>query len=191
MGSSKVFLRYWQADQLNDRCYQLHKKIITCQKGNVLNNKPATHDVLLGFVCLSFTDTSGVSVFPSSSILLFILLFLLSQWCVAGWPDSVFSAGCHYSRKRSAVCSVSCRGRRTWVCEPMTSWSSKMHLTSQERVTACAAMVAALSTPSATARHLVKGLSQWAKRRISPPGGKLANTFTTLSPSFRFEDKNA
>ncbi|XP_068185946.1 unconventional myosin-XVI [Antennarius striatus] len=32
MGSSKVLLRYWQADQLNDRCYQLHKKIITCQK---------------------------------------------------------------------------------------------------------------------------------------------------------------
>uniref|UniRef100_A0A3B4Z141 Unconventional myosin-XVI-like n=1 Tax=Stegastes partitus TaxID=144197 RepID=A0A3B4Z141_9TELE len=32
MGSSKVFLRYWQADQLNDRCYQFHKKIITCQK---------------------------------------------------------------------------------------------------------------------------------------------------------------
>uniref|UniRef100_A0A674ME91 Myosin XVI n=2 Tax=Takifugu rubripes TaxID=31033 RepID=A0A674ME91_TAKRU len=32
MGSSKVFLRYWQADQLNDRCYQLQKKIITCQK---------------------------------------------------------------------------------------------------------------------------------------------------------------
>ncbi|XP_061579339.1 unconventional myosin-XVI [Cololabis saira] len=32
MGSSKVFLTYWQADQLNDRCYQLRKKIITCQK---------------------------------------------------------------------------------------------------------------------------------------------------------------
>ncbi|XP_051938387.1 unconventional myosin-XVI [Hippocampus zosterae] len=32
MGSSKVFLKYWQADQLNDHCYQLHKKIITCQK---------------------------------------------------------------------------------------------------------------------------------------------------------------
>ncbi|CAL8322463.1 unnamed protein product [Merluccius merluccius] len=32
IGVSKVFLRYWQADQLNDRCYQLHKKIITCQK---------------------------------------------------------------------------------------------------------------------------------------------------------------
>uniref|UniRef100_A0A8C7M4A4 Myosin XVI n=1 Tax=Oncorhynchus kisutch TaxID=8019 RepID=A0A8C7M4A4_ONCKI len=29
---SKVFLRYWQADQLNDRCHQLHRKIITCQK---------------------------------------------------------------------------------------------------------------------------------------------------------------
>ncbi|KAF6724818.1 Unconventional myosin-XVI [Oryzias melastigma] len=32
IGTSKVFLRYWQADQLNDRCYQFHKKIITCQK---------------------------------------------------------------------------------------------------------------------------------------------------------------
>lgn len=32
MGSSKVFLRYWLADQLNDRCYHLQKKIITCQK---------------------------------------------------------------------------------------------------------------------------------------------------------------
>ncbi|XP_076141146.1 unconventional myosin-XVI-like, partial [Alosa pseudoharengus] len=32
MGSSKVFLRYWQADHLNDRCHQLHKKIVTCQK---------------------------------------------------------------------------------------------------------------------------------------------------------------
>uniref|UniRef100_A0A8C7FKW4 Myosin XVI n=1 Tax=Oncorhynchus kisutch TaxID=8019 RepID=A0A8C7FKW4_ONCKI len=32
MSSSKVFLRYWQADQLNDRCHQLHRKIITCQK---------------------------------------------------------------------------------------------------------------------------------------------------------------
>ncbi|XP_062389635.1 unconventional myosin-XVI [Sardina pilchardus] len=32
MGSSRVFLRYWQADHLNDRCHQLHKKIVTCQK---------------------------------------------------------------------------------------------------------------------------------------------------------------
>ncbi|XP_072300740.1 unconventional myosin-XVI isoform X1 [Eucyclogobius newberryi] len=32
MGSSKVFLRYWQADQLNDRCYHFQKKIVTCQK---------------------------------------------------------------------------------------------------------------------------------------------------------------
>lgn len=42
MGSSKVFLRYWQADQLNDRCYQLHKKIITCQKGNVQQQTPVS-----------------------------------------------------------------------------------------------------------------------------------------------------
>lgn len=40
MGSSKVFLRYWQADQLNDRCYQIHKKIITCQKGNSDTHQP-------------------------------------------------------------------------------------------------------------------------------------------------------
>ncbi|XP_072542195.1 unconventional myosin-XVI isoform X3 [Salminus brasiliensis] len=32
MGTSKVFLRYWQADHLNDRCHQLQKKIVTCQK---------------------------------------------------------------------------------------------------------------------------------------------------------------
>uniref|UniRef100_A0A8C2JP93 Myosin XVI n=1 Tax=Cyprinus carpio TaxID=7962 RepID=A0A8C2JP93_CYPCA len=31
-GNSKVFLRYWQADHLNDRCHQLHRKIIICQK---------------------------------------------------------------------------------------------------------------------------------------------------------------
>lgn len=35
MGNSKVFLRYWQADHLNDRCHQLHRKIIICQKGRV------------------------------------------------------------------------------------------------------------------------------------------------------------
>ncbi|XP_030642796.1 unconventional myosin-XVI [Chanos chanos] len=32
IGSSKVFLRYWQADHLNDRCHQLHRKVVTCQK---------------------------------------------------------------------------------------------------------------------------------------------------------------
>uniref|UniRef100_A0A7N4NU45 Myosin XVI n=1 Tax=Sarcophilus harrisii TaxID=9305 RepID=A0A7N4NU45_SARHA len=31
-GVRKVFLKYWQADQLNDLCLQLQKKIITCQK---------------------------------------------------------------------------------------------------------------------------------------------------------------
>lgn len=46
MGSSKVFLRYWQADQLNDRCHQLHKKIITCQKGNTQYNNIVYHHLL-------------------------------------------------------------------------------------------------------------------------------------------------
>ncbi|KAL4656976.1 unconventional myosin-XVI isoform X1 [Arapaima gigas] len=32
MGHSKVFLRYWQADHLNDRCHQLHRKIVACQR---------------------------------------------------------------------------------------------------------------------------------------------------------------
>uniref|UniRef100_F6TDT5 Myosin XVI n=1 Tax=Xenopus tropicalis TaxID=8364 RepID=F6TDT5_XENTR len=32
MGTRKVFLKYWQADQLSDMCLQLQKKIILCQK---------------------------------------------------------------------------------------------------------------------------------------------------------------
>ncbi|XP_006851600.1 PREDICTED: unconventional myosin-XVI-like [Chrysochloris asiatica] len=32
MGVRKVFLKYWQADHLNDLCLQLQRKIITCQK---------------------------------------------------------------------------------------------------------------------------------------------------------------
>ncbi|XP_072554463.1 unconventional myosin-XVI isoform X1 [Paramormyrops kingsleyae] len=32
MGHTKVFLRYWQADHLNDRCHQLNRKVIICQK---------------------------------------------------------------------------------------------------------------------------------------------------------------
>ncbi|XP_008587250.1 PREDICTED: unconventional myosin-XVI, partial [Galeopterus variegatus] len=32
MGIRKVFLKYWHADQLNDLCLQLQRKIITCQK---------------------------------------------------------------------------------------------------------------------------------------------------------------
>lgn len=82
MGSSKVFLRYWQADQLNDRCYQFHKKIITCQKGNIQNYKPTTQVILLGFICLSLLDTS-----------VFVFLLLMSQWCAAGWPGGTFIAG--------------------------------------------------------------------------------------------------
>lgn len=33
MGHTKVFLRYWQADHLNDRCHHLTRKVIICQKG--------------------------------------------------------------------------------------------------------------------------------------------------------------
>lgn len=62
MGSSKVFLRYWQADQLNDRCYQLHKKIITCQKGNTQNIEPATKMYFRICLSLTFTSPSHVSV---------------------------------------------------------------------------------------------------------------------------------
>lgn len=79
------------------------------------------------------------------------------------------------------MCSVSCKGRRTWGCEPMTSWSSKMHLTSHERATACAAMATAFSTPLAAAHHLVRGLSQWARRRINLSGGN-PFTYTYLQP---------
>uniref|UniRef100_A0A8D0GKP1 Myosin XVI n=1 Tax=Sphenodon punctatus TaxID=8508 RepID=A0A8D0GKP1_SPHPU len=32
IGVRKVFLKYWQADHLNDLCLQLQRKIITCQK---------------------------------------------------------------------------------------------------------------------------------------------------------------
>nr|XP_025864693.1 unconventional myosin-XVI [Vulpes vulpes] len=32
MGVRKVFLKYWHANQLNDMCLQLQRKIITCQK---------------------------------------------------------------------------------------------------------------------------------------------------------------
>ncbi|XP_044141494.1 unconventional myosin-XVI [Bufo gargarizans] len=32
IGARKVFLKYWQADQLNDMCVQLQRKIILCQK---------------------------------------------------------------------------------------------------------------------------------------------------------------
>lgn len=74
MGSSKVFLRYWQADQLNDRCYQLHKKIITCQKGNGLLVCYFARVVLLRFIFLCCSDASDASVF---AYLLFLILFII------------------------------------------------------------------------------------------------------------------
>ncbi len=47
MGNSKVFLRYWQADHLNDRCHQLHRKIIVCQKGKVISRDYVVWDRLI------------------------------------------------------------------------------------------------------------------------------------------------
>lgn len=70
MGSSKVFLRYWQTDQLNDRCYQLHKKIITCQKGKLANRHSNT-------ACLSFILILPKHLLLSSSC--------LTSTVVRGW----------------------------------------------------------------------------------------------------------
>lgn len=151
------------------------------------NNEPATHFAFLRFICLCCYDTSDIAGFPS---LLCLFLSIMFQWCVAGWPDSVFIAGCHRSKKRSAVFSVSCRGQRTWGCERMTSWSSKMHPTFHEKATDCAAMATAFSTPLATVHPLVRGLSRWARKRISPSGGKLANTYAAYVPSLTSKDKD-
>lgn len=148
------------------------------------NNEPATHFAFFK-VCLCCYDPSDISGFP---FLLCLILRIVFQWCVAGWPDSVFIAGCHRSKKRSAVFSASCRGQRTWGCERMTSWSSKMHPTFHEKATDCAAMATAFSTPLATVHPLVRGLSRWARKRISPSGGELANTYTAYMPSFTSKD---
>ncbi|TRY88262.1 hypothetical protein DNTS_022641, partial [Danionella cerebrum] len=57
MGNSKVFLRYWQADHLNDRCHQLHRKIVVCQKGKVVFTDSFKSSLVvrvsLSFVCVS------------------------------------------------------------------------------------------------------------------------------------------
>lgn len=163
MGSSKVFLRYWQADQLNDRCYQLHKKIITCQKGN-LANSPNT-------ACFDWIRFCCNNPFPCSS--LYPQHLPHKQLCAVGLPDSVFIAGCPHNKKRCTAFCVSCRGQKIWDCRPMTSWSFKMRPISLERVTDYAAMAAVFSPPLAKTHPLVRGLSQSVRKRISPPGGKV------------------
>lgn len=164
MGSSKVFLRYWQADQLNDRCYQLHKKIITCQKGN-LANTPNTACFNLIIVCCN-------NPFPCS--FLYHQHLQHKQLCVVGLPDSDFIAGCPHNKKRCTVFCVSCRGQKIWDCKPMTSWSFKMHPILLERATDYAAMVAVFSAPLLAKTHpSVRGLSQSVRKRINPPGGKV------------------
>lgn len=167
MGSSKVFLRYWQADQLTDRCYQLHKKIITCQKGKLANwHSNATCLYLILFL-------------PKQLLWSFFHLHHVQpqQLCVVGWLDSVSITGCPPNRKRCTVFSVSCRGRKIWACEPTTSWSSRTRPTLLERATGCDAMVAVFSTPLAKAHPSVRGLSQSERKRINPPGGKVANVW--------------
>lgn len=157
IGSSKVFLRYWQADQLNDRCYQIHKKIITCQKGNCDARRTL-------MVALYFSDVR----------------LPLFQWCAAGWRGGGSNTGSRPSRRRVALCSASCRGPKTWGCARTTSWSSRMRPISRERATGCAAMATAWPTPRVAARPSASGLSRWAKRRSNPVGGGLECSFTGL-----------
>lgn len=167
MGSSKVFLRYWQADQLTDRCYQLQKKIITCQKGKLANRHSNA-------TCLYLT-----LFLPKQLLWSFFQLHHVQpqQLSVVGWLDSVSITGCPPNRKRCTVFSVSCRGRKIWACEPTTSWSSRTRPTLLERATGCDAMVAVFSTPLAKAHPSVRGLSQSERKRINPPGGKVANVW--------------
>ena len=167
MGSSKVFLRYWQADQLNDRCYQLHKKIITCQKGKLAKSRSNS-------ACLYF-----ILFLAEATLFVFLTIYLhhvqLPQLRVVGWLGSVFVTGSPPNRKRCTAFCVSCRELKIWACEPTTSWSSKTHRTSLERATDYNATVAIFSAPLAKARSSARGLSRSERKRINPPGGKVAN----------------
>lgn len=94
---------------------------------------------------------------------------------MVGWLDSIFVTDSPPNRKRCTVFSVSCRGQKIWACEPMTSWSSRTHRTLLGRATDYEAMVAVFSPPLAKAHPSVRGLSQSERRKINPPGGKVAN----------------
>lgn len=162
LGSSKVFLRYWQADQLNDRCYQIHKKIITCQKGN---------------------SNTATRARPSSKCLPCFrrrCTPFAFQWCAAGWRGSDSTADSRRSRRQGAPCSASCRGPKTWDCGHTTSWSSRTRLTSHARATGCAAMATASPTPWEAARPSASGPSRWARRRSNLAGGTLVCSHTAL-----------
>lgn len=142
MGNSKVFLRYWQADHLNDRCHQLHRKIIVCQKGKVISRDCVVWDrliFLLNRVCVC-----------------------VIQWCVAGWPDNVRVAGSRLGSRSSVTSNASCREQRTWVCVLTTAWSSKTQQISHERMTA--------SGVTSVLHRWARDQNLWAKKKTRPRG---------------------
>lgn len=112
---------------------------------------------------------------PKQLHLSFLHLHQLQQLCVVGWPDSIFITSSPPNRRRCTVFSVSCREQKIWACKPTTSWSSRTHLTLLERAIDYDVMVAAFSPPLAKAHPSVRGLSQSERKRINPPGGKVAN----------------
>lgn len=124
LGSSKVFLRYWQADHLNDRCHQLHKKIVTCQKGNILR-----HSFFL-VVCLFILITIVYDCVWTCAL----------QWHVAGWWGTVYGPSWAIRKESSAMYNGSCRGQKTWACVPTTVWSSRTRLILHERTIVWGAM---------------------------------------------------
>lgn len=71
MGVRKVFLKYWHANQLNDLCLQLQRKIITCQKGNkntlTFLNFPELWNTPW-FSALSSLNVSGIHIIVGHSI---------------------------------------------------------------------------------------------------------------------------
>ncbi|KAM4795077.1 unconventional myosin-XVI [Rhinophrynus dorsalis] len=77
IGTHKVFLKYWQADQLNDMCLQLQKQIILCQKviriflarqhlQKKMNNKQKEITCIKGF--LQSVENMGQQTYHSLAI---------------------------------------------------------------------------------------------------------------------------
>lgn len=88
MGSSKVFLRYWQADHLNDRCHQLHRKIIICQKGKEIAR-----------VCSYWMICHSTHIFTSPTTLM--CMWFSGAWLV-GQTAGVSQA--HFSEAGAVQC---------------------------------------------------------------------------------------
>lgn len=137
------------------------KRSSPVRRVNWQTDTPTPHSYLLSFFC------------RSNSFCLHHVQ--LQQLCVVGWLDSIFATDSPPNRKRCTVFSVSCRGQKIWACEPMTSWSSRTHRTLLGRATDYEAMVAVFSPPLAKAHPSARGLSQSERKKINPPGGKVAN----------------